>query len=154
MIALPALDLRSRQTRNDEVIKGSMAQANGDQANNVFQDIWQNFQLAFRLYGDRRVSLLLKMMAPVAALAYFIMPIDLLPDFIPVLGQLDEVAIVLLLMRLFISLAPPEVVAEYRGDAPASAGAGASNQAKSSGAAPKPAREDVIDADFRVVNDG
>ncbi len=73
-------------------------------------------------------------MAPVVALAYIIMPIDLLPDFIPVLGQLDEVAIILLLVRLFISLAPPEVVAEYRGDAPASsagsAGSGASSQAQ------------------------
>lgn len=134
-----------------------MAQANSDQSNNILQDIWQNLQLAFRLYGDPRVSILLKTMAPVVALAYIVMPIDLLPDFIPVLGQLDEVAIILLLVRLFISLAPPEVVAEYRGEAPAStanAGTGASSQAKSSGAAPKPAREDVIDADFRVVNDG
>jgi uncharacterized membrane protein YkvA (DUF1232 family) len=134
-----------------------MAQANSDKTNNVLQDIWQNLQLAFRLYGDPRVSVLLKAMAPVVALAYIVMPIDLLPDFIPVLGQLDEVAIILLLVRLFISLAPPEVVAEYRGEAPASsanAGAGASSQAKSNGATPKPAREDVIDADFRVVKDG
>ena len=133
-----------------------MAQANSDQTNNILQDIWQNLQLAFRLYGDPRVSMLLKTMAPVVALAYVIMPIDLLPDFIPVLGQLDEVAIALLLVRLFIALAPPEVVAEYRGEAPAStagAGAGASSQTKGSGATPKPAREDVIDADFRVVND-
>ncbi|MFZ2359725.1 MAG: YkvA family protein [Anaerolineae bacterium] len=131
-----------------------MAQANSDKTTNVLQDIWQNLQLAFRLYGDPRVSLLLKTMAPVAALAYFIMPIDLLPDFIPVLGQLDEVAIILLLIRLFISLAPPEVVAEHRGEAPASAGSagtGSTSQAKSKG--PKPGREDVIDADFRVVND-
>ena len=133
-----------------------MAQANSDQTNNILQDIWQNLQLAFRLYGDPRVSMLLKTMAPVVALAYIIMPIDLLPDFIPVLGQLDEVAIILLLVRLFISLAPPEVVAEYRGHASAStanAGAGASSQTKNSSASSKPAREDVIDADFRVVND-
>ncbi len=128
-----------------------MAQANSEKNNNVLQDIWQNLQLAFRLYGDPRVSMLLKTMAPVVALAYIIMPIDLLPDFIPVLGQLDEVAIILLLVRLFISLAPPEVVAEYRGEAPASAGTGAGSQAKSN--EPKPAREDVIDADFRVVKD-
>lgn len=131
-----------------------MAQANSEKNNNVLQDIWQNLQLAFRLYGDPRVSMLLKTMAPVVALAYIIMPIDLLPDFIPVLGQLDEVAIILLLVRLFISLAPPEVVAEYRGEAPAStgsAGTGAASQAKSN--EPKPAREDVIDADFRVVKD-
>lgn len=136
-----------------------MTQANTEQTNNILQEIWQNGQLAWRLYTDRRVSALLKALVPVAALAYFIMPIDLLPDFIPVLGQLDEVAIVLLLIRLFISLAPPDVVAEYKGQtasgktgpsAQASPGAGAQRN----GAAPKSAREDVIDADFRVVSDG
>ncbi len=133
-----------------------MAQANSEQTSNsnILQDIWQNLQLAFRLYGDPRVSMLLKMMAPVVALAYFIMPIDLLPDFIPVLGQLDEVAIILLMIRLFISLAPQDVVAEYRGAAPASAASGATGQARAKGAAPNAARDDVIDADFRVVNDG
>jgi uncharacterized membrane protein YkvA (DUF1232 family) len=135
-----------------------MTQANTEQTNNIFQEIWQNGQLAWRLYTDRRVSVLLKALVPVAALAYFIMPIDLLPDFIPVLGQLDEVAVVLLLVRLFISLAPPDVVAEYKGEAPsgktgpsAQAASGASSQRH--GAASKTAREDVIDADFRVVND-
>ncbi len=134
-----------------------MTQTSSDHSNNIFQEIWQNLQLAVRLYGDPRVSIVLKAMAPVVALAYVIMPVDLLPDFIPVLGQLDEVAIILLLVRLFISLAPPEVVAEHRGEAPAgtaNAGTGASSQAKSNGATPKPAREDVIDADFRVVKDG
>jgi uncharacterized membrane protein YkvA (DUF1232 family) len=134
-----------------------MTQTSSDHSNNIFQEIWQNLQLAVRLYGDPRVSIVLKAMAPVVALAYVIMPVDLLPDFIPVLGQLDEVAIILLLVRLFISLAPPEVVAEHRGEAPAgtaNAGTRASSQAKSNGATPKPAREDVIDADFRVVKDG
>lgn len=126
-----------------------MTQGNTEQTNNILQEIWQNGQLAWRLYTDRRVSLLLKAMAPALALAYFIMPIDLLPDFIPVLGQLDEVAVFLLLVRLFISLAPPDVVAEYRGQS-GSAGATANAGAGPTG---KAGRDDVIDADFRVVND-
>lgn len=125
---------------------------------NILQEIWQNGQLAWRLYTDPRVSFLLKAMVPVLGLAYFIMPIDLLPDFIPVLGQLDEVAIVLLLVRLFIALAPQDVVAEYKGDATgAQAGPSAQSTAGSgasrNGAAPKTGRDDVIDADYRVVND-
>jgi uncharacterized membrane protein YkvA (DUF1232 family) len=130
-----------------------------NEKNNVLQEIWQNGQLAWRLYTDSRVSFLLKAMVPVLGLAYFIMPIDLLPDFIPVLGQLDEVAIILLLVRLFIALAPPDVVAEYKGGATGSQ-AGPSAQkttndagANRNGAAPKTARDDVIDADYRVVND-
>ncbi len=135
-----------------------MTQENTEKTSNVFQEILQNGQLAWKLYGDPRVSFLLKAMAPVVALAYFIMPIDLLPDFIPVIGQLDEIAVVLLLVRLFIALAPPDVVAEYRGETPAGAAAGAAGGASASAprsdGQPKPAREDVIDADFRVVGDG
>lgn len=134
-----------------------MAQDKG----NVIQDVLQNGQLAWRLYTDHRVSTALKVLLPVAAFAYFLLPLDFLPDFIPVLGQLDEVAIILLLVRLFISMAPAEVVAEYRGDtatanAGTDAGASAKNKAgsgKASKNASRNGREDVIDADFRVVND-
>ena len=131
-----------------------MTQESNEKTSNIFQEMLQNGQLAWKLYGDPRVSFLLKAMVPVVALAYFIMPIDLLPDFIPIIGQLDEVALVLLLVRLFISLAPPDVVAEYRGEMPAGATAGASTGAPRSDGQPKSAREDVIDADFRVVGDG
>lgn len=136
-----------------------MTQESNDKTN-ILQEIWQNGQVAWRLYTDPRVSFLLKAMVPVLALAYFIMPIDLLPDFIPLIGQLDEVAIMLLLVRLFIALAPQDVVAEYKGGAAGSqTGPSAHSTANASansggyGAAPKTAREDVIDADYRVVND-
>lgn len=131
-----------------------MTQANNDKTTNILQEIWQNGQLALRLFADGRVPLMLKALIPVAALAYIIMPIDLLPDFIPVLGQLDEVAIILLLMRLFVSLAPQEVVAEHRQHmAGETAGASAHSSTRAQDSAPKASRDDVIDADFRVVND-
>jgi uncharacterized membrane protein YkvA (DUF1232 family) len=133
-----------------------MTQNNSDKASNILQEIWQNGQLALRLFTDGRVPLMLKVLVPAAALAYIVMPIDLLPDFIPVLGQLDEVAIILLLMRLFVSMSPQEVVAEHRqhmaGTAEGAA-AGAAPHGQRAGAAPKNNRDDVIDADFRVVSD-
>ncbi|MER2598818.1 MAG: YkvA family protein [Caldilineales bacterium] len=110
--------------------------------NNVLQEILQSGQLAYKLYTDPQVSGLLKVLLPALAFGYFILPVDILPDFIPFLGQLDEVAIFLLLMRLFISLAPPEVVAKYR------SGTATQNSNATTG------RDDVIDADFHVVNDG
>ncbi len=133
-----------------------MAQDSSEKAGNILQEIWQNGQLAFRLFADGRVPVVLKALVPVVALAYVIMPIDLLPDFIPVLGQLDEVAIILLLVKLFISLAPQEIVAEYRqhmAGATASAGAGTPPRTDQGGSAPRADRDDVIDADFRVVSD-
>jgi uncharacterized membrane protein YkvA (DUF1232 family) len=48
------------------------------------------------------------------AIAYFLSPIDLIPDPIPVLGQLDDLLIVPGLVWLSLKLIPPEVVAECR----------------------------------------
>ena len=126
-----------------------MSRQTTNKSGNILQDIMQNGQLAWRLYSDPRVSTVLKALLPISALAYFIIPIDLLPDFIPFVGQLDDLAIILLLVRLFVSLAPPDVVAEYRNP-----GAGGPTVGRSSrGKAPsQPPYDDVVDADFRVVD--
>lgn len=49
-----------------------------------------------------------------AALVYLASPVDLVPDFIPVLGQLDDLVIVRGLVRLATRFIPREVVAECR----------------------------------------
>jgi len=45
--------------------------------------------------------------------AYLVLPLDLIPDFVPVLGQLDDIAVVLLGLDLFIRSAPQEIVDEH-----------------------------------------
>lgn len=49
-----------------------------------------------------------------AAVAYALSPVDLIPDFIPVLGQLDDLIIVPLLIRLALKRIPEELVDEHR----------------------------------------
>jgi uncharacterized membrane protein YkvA (DUF1232 family) len=49
-----------------------------------------------------------------AALTYLVSPVDLVPDFVPVLGQLDDLLIVPGLLWLGARFLPPEVVAECR----------------------------------------
>ena len=53
----------------------------------------------------------------VAVAAYALSPIDLIPDFIPVLGYLDDLIIVPLGIWLVVSLIPEQAMAEYRAKA-------------------------------------
>jgi uncharacterized membrane protein YkvA (DUF1232 family) len=77
------------------------------------KDAVRQLRLAWRLLLDRRVPLWTKVVPP-AALAYVLSPIDILPDLPPMgLNQLDDIAVVLLGIKLFIELAPPEVVREH-----------------------------------------
>ncbi|MDQ0032390.1 uncharacterized membrane protein YkvA (DUF1232 family) [Variovorax boronicumulans] len=53
----------------------------------------------------------------VFVVAYALSPIDLIPDFIPVLGYVDDVMLLPALIWLTIRLLPPEVLAECRSQA-------------------------------------
>jgi uncharacterized membrane protein YkvA (DUF1232 family) len=68
---------------------------------------------------DPRVPWYAKALAALVA-GYALSPIDLIPDFIPVVGYLDDVILVPLGIALVIRLIPPEVMAEHR-DAAAAA---------------------------------
>lgn len=70
-------------------------------------------RLCWRLWQDRRVPRYLKGMV-VAAILYALSPVDLIPGFlVPVIGQLDDVTLVMLAGYLFIRWSPQEVVHEH-----------------------------------------
>jgi uncharacterized membrane protein YkvA (DUF1232 family) len=62
---------------------------------------------------DPRVPWYAKVLA-VAVAAYAASPIDLIPDFVPVLGYLDDLIIVPLGIALAVRLIPSEIMAEHR----------------------------------------
>jgi uncharacterized membrane protein YkvA (DUF1232 family) len=67
---------------------------------------------------DARVPWYAKLIAGCIA-AYALSPIDLIPDFIPVLGYLDDLIIVPLGILLVVALIPPGIMAEHRAAAAA-----------------------------------
>ena len=68
-------------------------------------------KLIWRLLRDRRVPLFTKII-PVIAFLYLAWPTDVIKDFIPILGHLDDLIIVSLLLLLFIAASPGQVVAD------------------------------------------
>lgn len=69
-------------------------------------------RLVWGLLRDGRVPAQQKLIL-VGIVGYLVMPIDLIPDMIPVLGQLDDLAVALLGLDLFIRSAPRAVVDEH-----------------------------------------
>jgi uncharacterized membrane protein YkvA (DUF1232 family) len=65
-----------------------------------------------RLLGDPRISRPRKLLLALLV-AYLAMPFDLIPDFIPVAGQLDDAVLVALVLRSVLRSAGPALVREH-----------------------------------------
>ena len=65
-----------------------------------------------RLLGDRRVPRRTKLLL-LALVAYLATPIDLVPDFIPIAGQLDDAIIVAFVLRVIMRSGGRELVRQH-----------------------------------------
>jgi uncharacterized membrane protein YkvA (DUF1232 family) len=79
----------------------------------------KQFPAYLRLLGglltDRRVSVLDKLLVS-GAMAYIVMPIDLIPDFIPFLGEVDDLYLLLFaLQRLIANAGRPVLLSHWTG---------------------------------------
>ncbi len=77
-----------------------------------WRELWQQIRLVFRLVADPEVPFYLKIL-PFVTVIYLIIPVDLLPDVAPILGQIDDVAFLLAGSKIFLELAPAHVVARH-----------------------------------------
>jgi len=102
-------------------------------------------RLIWRLWQDSRVPTWLKLIPP-ATLVYLFLPLDLLPDPLLGLGQLDDLAVILLGLRLFVALAPKEVVHQHLMEM------GGRRQAERSSPSPSESPE-VIEGEYRVIDE-
>ena len=110
------------------------------QQGGVVRNMVNQLKLIFRLLGDRRVSFLAKLV-PLGAFAYLIMPADLAPNVVlPVIGMVDDAAILWLGTYIFTELCPPEVVSEHM-------------KALAGNMDPNAADDDVVDAETTEVKE-
>lgn len=80
----------------------------------AMHDFIKRIKLVGRLMGDSRVSPFVKVL-PLASLAYLILPIDLAPGIaLPIIGALDDAAVLWFGSTLFVELCPDEVVQEHQ----------------------------------------
>ena len=76
----------------------------------MMRDVVLRLKLIGRLMGDRRVNIFLKLL-PIASLAYLIWPLDAIA--LPIIGVLDDAAILWIGSTLFVELSPQVVVQEH-----------------------------------------
>ena len=70
-------------------------------------------RLTVRLLREPRVPLLIKAL-PVLAVLYAIWPLDVVPDFLPVLGQFDDLGVILIAVGAFLKLCPAGAIDFHR----------------------------------------
>lgn len=103
----------------------------------VIHETMNHLKLIFRLMGDPRVSVFAKLV-PLGALLYLVSPIDALS--IPVIGVVDDAAVLWLSSYVFTELCPPAVVQEHQ-------------KALSSNLDASAAHDDVVDAEATDISD-
>ena len=104
----------------------------------------ERVRLTMRLLRDPRVAVWMKAMLPIVAALYVLLPIDLIPDFILGLGQIDDLSIIGVLLfamtKLLPKLAPDVIVHEHL------------RELRSNGIFRRRGGDEVVDATFTVVD--
>src|SRR5262245_47447352 len=104
----------------------------------LLRALFSQARLATRLLREPCVPVWLKAV-PVLALGYVFWPIDIVPDFLPIAGEVDDLVVALVALEAFLKLCPPFAVTFHRAAI-----------AQGHRFSPTPASQTVLDADFHV----
>jgi uncharacterized membrane protein YkvA (DUF1232 family) len=69
-------------------------------------------RLSWRLVRDPRVPLLPKLILAVG-LVLIVSPINWVPNFVPVVGQMEDLALLALMLNLFLKSVPSDLLSEH-----------------------------------------
>ena len=82
---------------------------------NIYSTIHRTVKIYRAIQQDPKTPVLSKWLFRIA-LGYALFPVDIVPDFIPILGHVDDMIIVPLLIILALKLVPPEVIEAHQLD--------------------------------------
>jgi uncharacterized membrane protein YkvA (DUF1232 family) len=99
-------------------------------------------RLAIRLLREPGVPLIVKAL-PLVAILYVVLPLDFVPDVLPIVGQLDDLGVIVIALEAFVRLCPSRAVEFHRG--------AMTGRRKYS---PMPSTGDVIDVEFHHEQKG
>lgn len=83
-----------------------------------FIQIIESLSLPFKLLFDWEVPFMAKFIPILVFILYLMMPLDIITDFIPVLGVVDDAAIFTGCAYLIVRLTPDEVLSKYSNKKP------------------------------------
>jgi uncharacterized membrane protein YkvA (DUF1232 family) len=72
----------------------------------------RKLRLARDLVTDKRIPVAVRLILPLLVL-YLSLPLDIVPDFIPVLGQLDDIVMVVVAVALLVRFTPMSLLEEH-----------------------------------------
>ena len=145
-------DERNReQEENQESMDSTLTKNLSDQG--FWREMWHQIRLAWYLVRSPEVPLYLKVL-PALAVIYVLIPTDLIPDIFPVIGQLDDLTALIVGAKVFIELAPQDVVNRHlrsmRPQAPTTGDEGVED-GQTDDSSDNPI---VIEGDFQIIEDG
>ncbi len=114
---------------------------NSDHRPGTLEELFENVRVAWYLFMDGRINPMLRFGIPLLVVVYVVSPIDLVPDLIPGLGQVDDIAAIWLGLRYFLSSCPSDIVDEHRA------------VVRGQKTAPPAQDPEVVEGDYRVVDD-
>lgn len=79
----------------------------------IMRDFKRELNVYRRVLQDERTPFLPKLLLG-AAVGYLLLPFDLIPDFIPIIGQVDDVLIVPGMVVLALRFIPQEIIEDNR----------------------------------------
>src|SRR5687767_13143592 len=105
-----------KRRRNVQEVEGTPRTGAKRTVMGYVADLPRFLRLLWGLIADSRVAVLDKLLVA-GAIAYIVMPLDLIPDFIPFLGEVDDVYLLLLALRRLMQNAGRSVMlAHWTGD--------------------------------------